>query len=267
MPYVGIGLALGKGFFLSGGINPDVQAFIDATGITNETTIIALNNYVNSLQDDGIWDKQQAIYPFVGGTASTCSYNLKNPTQFQITWNGSPSFSDNGVRFLGAQWGDTGFNPFGNSTLNDFSYSLYCNVTAQESSVDIGCRDGGDRCEVYLSFPNDNLIVDINNGVDNSGRIFVSYSGGLGFITVSRNMINNMIAYKNATSLLSTSGANSGNYPNYNIFIGATNNAGTASLFSNKRFALAAIGQKLNGTEVSNYNIATQAFQTALGRA
>ena len=64
----------------------DAQAFIDAASITDATQQTAINNLVVGLKNGGIWDKMKIIYPFVGGTDTSHSYNLKDPTQYQITW-------------------------------------------------------------------------------------------------------------------------------------------------------------------------------------
>jgi hypothetical protein len=60
-------------------LDPDAQAFLTATGITDPTITSAINTLVISLKNDGVWSRMVAIYPFVGGTADTHKYNLKNP--------------------------------------------------------------------------------------------------------------------------------------------------------------------------------------------
>jgi hypothetical protein len=57
----------------------DAQAFITATAITDTTQQNAIDALVIGLKTDLLWTKMLAVYPFVGGTATTCKYNLKNP--------------------------------------------------------------------------------------------------------------------------------------------------------------------------------------------
>ena len=59
--------------------DPDAQAFITAAGITDNTQKSAINTLVLDMKGFGIWTKMKAIYPFVGGTATTHKFNLKNP--------------------------------------------------------------------------------------------------------------------------------------------------------------------------------------------
>ena len=49
----------------------DAQAFITAAAITNANQQTAINTLVVSLKSYGLWTKMKAIYPFVGGSASS----------------------------------------------------------------------------------------------------------------------------------------------------------------------------------------------------
>ena len=98
---IGISIANSLGLNKLSGINPDAQAFITAAGITDPTQISAINSLVNGLQADGIWTKMKAIYPFVGGTATTHKYNLKDPRDldaaFRLVFNGGWTHSSTGA--------------------------------------------------------------------------------------------------------------------------------------------------------------------------
>ena len=61
------------------GVDADAQAFITAAGITDSTQQSAIDTLVKQLKGYGIWSKMKAVYPFVGGTATTHKYNLKDP--------------------------------------------------------------------------------------------------------------------------------------------------------------------------------------------
>src|SRR4051794_10744124 len=78
----------------------DADAFITATGITNATQQAAIKRLVRDLKgfQNGIyytvnvWDSLVAIYPFVGGTASTHKFNLKDARDldaaYRLTYTG-----------------------------------------------------------------------------------------------------------------------------------------------------------------------------------
>lgn len=74
----------------------DVINFINAAGITSQLEIIALNYLVLNLKSQGLWDKLNVIYPFLGGTAYSCKWNLKDPqdldTSFRLTFGGGITF-------------------------------------------------------------------------------------------------------------------------------------------------------------------------------
>ena len=86
-------------------VDPNAQAFITAAGITDPTQQSAIDNLVIGLKADGLWTPMQALYPFVGGTASTHKYNLKDPRDldaaYRLQFNGGMTHSANGILFNG----------------------------------------------------------------------------------------------------------------------------------------------------------------------
>ncbi len=106
-----------KMFFLGGGasFDSDAQAFFTAAGITDATQKSAVNTMVVALKAAGLWTKSKAIYPYVGGTATTHKYNLKDPRDldaaYRIVWFGGITHNTNGVTFNGSTgYGDTKLN-------------------------------------------------------------------------------------------------------------------------------------------------------------
>ena len=79
----------------------DALAFLTAAGITDSTIISAINTLVVSLKNFGIWTKMRAIYPFVGGTALTHKWNLKDPRDldiaFRLVFSGGWTHSSTGA--------------------------------------------------------------------------------------------------------------------------------------------------------------------------
>lgn len=114
---------------------PGVQLPLDATcasacGI-KQSTVDAVTALVTALKAAGLWTLMDVIYPFVGGNASACSLNLKNPSLYQIQWGASGlSFAQAGViaDASGAGHGDSTFAPAsagGNFSLNSASMGVY----------------------------------------------------------------------------------------------------------------------------------------------
>ena len=81
----------------AGGFDPNAETFFTAAGITDLTQKDAVNQLVLDLKADSLWSLMKVIYPLVGTTSSQQSYNLVDPTTYQIDWLGGWSFSSNGA--------------------------------------------------------------------------------------------------------------------------------------------------------------------------
>jgi hypothetical protein len=240
----------------------DAQTFFTTAGITDPTQQNAVNDYVVGLKADGLWTKMHYIYPYVGGTASQHSYNLKDPTKFQITWNGGITHSSTGVVGNGATgYGNTGFNPITEGTaLNSFTLGMYCRTdTPGALSLDSGSKSGSDFCVIELynngfyvvinqaSFPNTTLV--------NTDKL----------ITITRTASNLSKGYRAATEIFSHTDGSTG-IPNQPFYLLAYNNAGVAALYSAREHALDFAATGFTPTDVTNLNTRTEAFETALSR-
>jgi len=77
--------------------DPDALRFISIAEITNPTQAAAVSNLVVGLKGAGLWTKMQAIYPFVGGTAYSHKFNLKNTSLYQVSFAGGINHTSLGV--------------------------------------------------------------------------------------------------------------------------------------------------------------------------
>ena len=88
-------------YIFGSGFDPDAQAFITAAAITDSTQQNAINTLVIALKGYSIWTKMKAIYPIVGGVASSHKYNLKDPRDldaaFRLTFTVGWTHSANGM--------------------------------------------------------------------------------------------------------------------------------------------------------------------------
>ena len=112
-------------------VDPDAQAFITAAGITNPTQQTAINTLVVSLKANGIWTKMKAIYPMVGGTATSHKFNLKDPRDldvaFRLSFVGGVTHNSNGITV-------NGVNGYCQTWINNGST---INITATNSGYGI----------------------------------------------------------------------------------------------------------------------------------
>lgn len=244
-------------------LDPDAQAFITAAGITDTTQKNAINTLVVDLKGYGIWSKMKAIYPFVGGTSTSHSYNLKNTLQFQIVWSGGVTHSSTGVTFNGTNgYGNTNLNTNSVSNPANYHQSIYSRTLGGNNSwVDIGnwvtgrinFIQIGNNANTY-----DNYIFDATSalGISNSGARAMFMANR---INTSRKSFRNGVSIQSQTIAV-------GSNINLNVFIGAVNLNGNASNYIGRNLAFSTIGDGLTDTEASNLYTAVQAYQTTLGR-
>ena len=259
-------------------VDADAQAFISAAGITNLTQASAVNTLVNDLKTYGLWTKMKALYPMVGGTATSHKWNLKDPRDlnaaFRLVFNGGGTHSANGYSTNNVNsYANTWFTPSANQSLTSGHFSLYSRTSASGGQfAGSGVRDNSDTKGVQLilrrSF--DNLCLGImhsegTGGIANGG----TSTDARGFYQVNRISNNSLKLYKNSTSIASNLNTQSATVLSSNTyFIGGINDNGSIfiSTVENKEFAFASIGDGLTDTEAANFYNSVQKFQTTLGR-
>ena len=243
--------------------DPDAQAFITAAAITNPTQQSAINTLVVDLKGYSIWTKMKALYPMVGGTNSQHTWNLKNTSQFQISWQGGVVSSANGVQFNGMNsYGITGYNQTTvGDTLNSAHLSYYSRTNSNGTEVEIGVQHPSSSYNL-LEIRTAGATYFLSNQA-----LFTNIADGnsLGFYLTNRQASNDIDGWKNGVKLINATTASNA-LPNANIYIGALNNLGTTAFYTTKQCAFASIGGGLTDTEAANFYTAVQAFQTALSR-
>jgi len=251
------------------GNDPNVVNFVNATGITNNDTINALDTLVATLKFNNIWDKLYALYPFVGATQQSNKYNLINTGSFLLAFTGSWAYNDNGISGNGTNtYANTSFNP--TSSVSNFernsSLAIYTRTDTTSSGYDMGIEDNQSN-RVYL--------ISKNNGNKSSYSIstetpLVSAAdqngAGLFIGNISGSSSNNQKIFRNGTSIANQTNttAIAANFP---LYIGANNFKNTGvNAFVSESFSLASIGKGLTDSEASTYYTIVQNFQTSLSR-
>ena len=249
-------------------VDPDAQAFLTATGITDLTITNAINTLVVDLKAASLWAKMKALYPFVGGTASTHKYNLKNPLDtdaaFRLVFNGGWTHSANGVRGNGTNaFADTKLNAFNVLSRNFNSIGMYnrtllplvntYNGVGNPNYFILGTGDATNRRIDYWANASSGLVSSNTNAIQ-------------GFSSGSRTTSTLSKLYKNGT--LNTSYViSSNNLPAFNFYIGAVNTGtGSTIVYNDFELALFYLSDGIDDTEAANLYTAVQSFQTALSR-
>lgn len=262
-------------------LDPDAAAFLTVTGITDTTITNAINNLVISLKADSLWTKLIFAYPFVGGTANTNKYNLKNPVDsnaaFRLGYvvnsgavmtHSLSGFEVKNSTFgsLKGAYGITYCIPSAAGTLGSEHLSIYVNSNYTQLSSDpvpIGAYAAAASISLLVnrSPPAGNKFLAILNSGAKEGAVSATQAG---FFVATRNSTT-MNLYRNGGTA-EFSGTTTGTLPNSNIYIGALNinNDDYGSVWS--RFAWSSYGLGLTATDSVNLYNAVQACQVALSR-
>ena len=247
----------------------DATAFITAAGITNTNQQTAINTLVNELKLYGIWTKMKAIYPFVGGSAASHKWNLKDPRDlnvaYRLTFTGGWTHTSTGAQPNGTNANaDTFFDNTKFISLSNASISAY---TRTNRSGLNGCTMGGhwDGVSSTVIIPrwtDGNAYFGLNS---NTWSILPT-TDTLGFYQASRNNSSTqMIISKNNYS--QTSNSTIGNSHNVTIKLGSGSNPYGAWAYDNLELSFSSIGDGLTDAESAKLYGIVQIYQITLGRS
>lgn len=252
-------------------IDPDAQAFLTASAITDATITSAVNQLVLDTKGYGIWSKMKAIYPFVGGTASTHKWNLKDPQDtnaaFRLVFYGGITHSSNGVQGNGINnYADSFLIPSVQYSVNDNVHlSVYSRSNITENKVEIGCFNGTNSALQILLANSGVVPTSTRTFLNDLADSKFSDSDSRGFYIASRTGTS-VTMFENATLKTTLTTPSPITRPNVSIYVTAQNNAGGPNIPSSKQLAFATIGDALTNTEAANFYTAVNAFQVALSR-
>ena len=252
--------------FGSSAFDSDAQAFFIAAGITDPTEASAVNSLVVSLKNNSIWSKFVAIYPMVGGTSTTCKFNLINPADsnaaFRLNFVGGWTFSSTGATPNGTNaYANTFIVPSTTLLQNDVSMGLYSGTDTTSATVAMGSNfNNTNFLRIYPRHPGNFFFFDMNDASIGA----LTNTDARGFLFGTRLLSNQKKGSIRGTITASTANSNAPN--SLSIYLGAQNFNGTASLFSPFQHRLSFVGKGLTDTEAANFHTAVQTFQTTLGR-
>jgi len=246
---------------LRSNLDPDAQKFFTDADITDATERTAVNNLAVGLKANGTWSKYHAIYPFVGGTASRHSYNLKNTAQYQITWSGTTTHDANGTTGNGSTgYGNTGYIESVAGTQNDTHLSIYSRTNNFGERTDIGSRSASESF-ITLRWSDGNLYTLLSA----TAALARANSTSQGYFLTTRLNSTTLSLYRNGSLLQSSTLATTAR-TTIAHFISVLNDNGTPTYYSNRNYAFATIGLGLTAAEAAADYTTIQAYQTALSR-
>lgn len=250
---------------MSGGLTP-AAAFLAAAGITDPTITAAINTLVNDLVGYGIWNKILAIYPFVGGTATTHKFNLKDPRDlnaaFRLVFSGGITHNASGV---------TG-NGVNGSYNTNFSTAPMTLAVGGGVFVFIGNNTniGGDLSN-FAGAPNNAIQLTTRAGGDTYARGLSTTPAGplptatsIGFFGVNREANDNVGFYVNQNGVETLTAAT---YASTSATIYGLQNGPFGGGFGDKNHQTSVFTAGLTLTERTNLRTALNTFNvTNLGR-
>ena len=251
----------------------DAQAFITATGISG-TNATAINQLVIDLKNANIWSKMKAVYPIIGGTATSHKFNLINPADtnaaFRLVFAGGVTHSATGILFNGTNgWADSFMNMLSNFTSFDIHLSANINSdwTGTVAQNHIGANASSTSCN-RLGAISSTVEVSLFGGTSFSNygvQTTVTSTTHKGFWCGSRlsltsfNLINpNGIITANTSSAPSTQ-------PNLTLGLGCRRGT-TNDFYSGFGYSFFSAGTGLTTTELTALKTAVNNYQTTLGR-
>jgi hypothetical protein len=234
----------------------DAQAFINAAAIDDQVQANAINNLVIGMKADGLWTKMKAIYPVVGGIASSHAVNLKTPGTYNLTnLNTGWTHDSNGMTSLNTFAG-TGIQPSTVLGLDDAHLSYFTT----------GFIDSTQACMIGAYTAPNGILIYSGNGIYgvNTGT-FTSYNVGISgtpkFRITSR-LSSTVQKFANNGTIYSGT-AVSTLRPTTNILLARL---GGATDYFNGICKFASVGYGLTDTDMTNFNTAVTVYQTALSR-
>lgn len=246
----------------------DALAFITAASITDNTQKTAVNTLVTDLKTANIWTKMKALYPFVGGSATSHKWNLKDPRDldaaYRLTFNGGWTHSSNGALPNGTTgYADTFLTPTTSLSLDSTHISGYLRTN---NAVD-GPILSADNATTYNNglyiWPKTVLYgysVRINDDTSQIGGSSLDDVRGLHIAT--RMSVNSSKYRLNNTEKFSITTVST-NLNSSSIYIAKSRN--NENYFNNE-IAFSSIGNGLSDAEASNFYTAVQTYQTTLNR-
>jgi hypothetical protein len=251
------------------GVDADWLAYynrvIAAGGSLTTTEQNATKTLVADLKANSLWTPMKAIYPMVGASAAACAQNLKS-SSFTGTFSSGWTFASTGVTGNGTSaYFNTTFNPNTQLTINSVHMSYYSR-TQLAVTINQPMRVTDGTNDMQLS-PNVNFSTfSFRVTAGGTSAATTTNTDCRGFFIGSRTANNLIKGYKNNTTLATDTTSGTNTLPNFNLYLGAANNAGSAANYSILENAFASIGDGLTDTEASNFYTAVQAFQTTLSR-
>jgi len=253
----------------------DAQAFIDAVGTLTVPQEEAIRDLVSGLKANGTWSKYHAIYPVIGGTASSHKWNLKDPRDldaaYRLTFVGdaykfthnSDGMSNSAPLVYIEVYADTHYIPSVNLVGRQAMLSYYCPSYTSSNNAMMGYLYNSNNSRLCLE-----RVNELHFNAYNWDERATFNNTSAGWIVGSRISDSDSRLFLNGTQIGSTqTSISTRTVPTGKLFLLALNNGlDVARDTMLDTISFATIGEGLTPTEIANDYTVIQKYQTALGR-
>lgn len=230
----------------------------------------AANLLIKRLKAAGLWSKFIAIYPLLGGSATSHKYNAKNPLDtdaaFRLLFGGGITHNSNGITGNGTNgYARTYVIGTSHLSLNDVSGFIYSRTNTSGGKIDMGSMNypAPNYRSVQINARNATDFFSGTTAMDTVDAT-LSNTDSRGLFGVSR--LSSTVFIKSINSTQTTISGTSSSLSSEGISLMAFANAGIHSAYSDRNLAFACIGSGLTSTECDTLYTIVQEYQTILGR-
>lgn len=233
----------------------------------------AVYELVRLLKNYRLWSKMKAIYPFVGGTAETHKWNLKDPRDvdaaFRLMFAGGWTHSSTGALPNGTNGrADTFFAPASHMTSASGHASVYNRSNTQGARNDYGVA-GSSNIQLGLAtrWVDGRVYSDFYSSTS-ANRISAASTDSSGFWLTTRQSTTSLKLFRNNATVATNTQTSVAVTSLTNILTIAAYRSGTNfSNYNNREIAFFSLGDGLTDDESSNLYNAVEVYQRLLGRA
>ena len=239
------------------------NSFLTASAISDATIRGGLNTFDIGLISNSLDTKMSAVYPLVGGTASTHKWNFMNAADtnaaYRLTFGGTVTHNANGITGNGTNgYADTYFVPSTRWSAGNAHMSAYDRTSVVGvGNYTIGSFSSGQAAWISYRDTQWGYLGALNN-VASNGQLNMTQ-----LRLITRTATNVLKGFRNAVQVGTTVTTNTTTYPTGNIWLLA---ASGLTSYSDHNLCFSSIGLGLSDAEVTTFNTLVQALQTTLSR-
>jgi len=256
--------------------DPDAYNFIEIAGIVGATQQKALNDLVVGMKLSGVWNKVIAVYPFIGGTAYSHKWNLKDPRDtndaYRLIFYGGWTHSTTGILPNGSNtyadtfWGVNTLLPTIPTLLENIHQGVYPRTTETVSGAQQGAMFAPDNRAAVAFMQNlSNSTTTMYLSSRSNGVSFLYSGKNTGFVLGTRVGTTTNV-YKNSALQSTSTYSSLSSTGELNYFIGVTNDRNNRLYYTTAEICFMTLGLGLTNQEAIAYNSIVEQYQATLGR-